>query len=139
MEQSLVSQIYAQRSLEYSVRTSRVVGEMIDSINFQSLTFVIDVGSTTSASTVTIRHSDDQSTWTDISKDDTTLYDDGIYYDPNFPSGITDTRYQVGYIGKKRYVRVVVDGNNTIGVTHIWGHPERVPAFGERFKKQFPV
>lgn len=139
MEQSLVSQIYAQRSLEYTPRTSRSVGEMIDSINFQSLTFIIDVGTTGSASTVTIEHSDDTTNWTPIAKDDASLYDDGIYYNPDIPGGVTDTRYQVGYIGKKRYVRVVVDGTNTIGVTHIWGHPERVPAFGERFKKQFPV
>ena len=139
MEQSLVSQIFAERSLESTARTAAATGATIDSVNFQSLTFLIDVTSVSTETTVKIQHSDDNANWEDIKRDDAVFYDDGIYYDPVFPDTVANQQFQWGYIGKKRYVRLNYEsGDSTLGAIHVLGHPERVPTIGERASKQFP-
>ena len=104
-------------------------------------TFLIDIESVTTNTTLTIEHSDtDQDAdFNAIKKDDVQEYDQGIYYVPDIPTTVSDQRAQWGYIGKKRYVRLVVTGENTLGAMHVLGHPERVPCVGPRSETQFPV
>ena len=46
---------------------------------------------------------------------------------------------QVGYIGKKRYVRAnFVSGSATLSVFGVLGHPTRVPTIGYLADHQFP-
>ena len=131
MEQSLVSQIKMIEVLRSGTYTSKTDGEVLDSVNFQSMTFLLSCQTYNADITIKVQHSDDNATFVDTQEGDIIYAQDLIFTDVGLK--------QVGYIGKKRYVRASFEsGDGEFSIFGILGHPERVPTVGERASKQFP-
>ena len=128
-------------SLAAAVRTAAANGTGVDLQGYESATILVDVGAegdTLSSSVhfeVSLEHSDDNSTFTDVAQADIidgTISADGIFLkldgttggDPDTAGGI----FRVGYVGGKRYVRVVLAKTGThsngtpLGAMVIKGH-----------------
>ena len=128
-------------SLAAAVRTAAANGTGVDLQGYESATVLVDVGAegdTLSGSVyfeVSLEESDDNSTFTDVAQAgivDGTIAAGGIFLkldgtaggDPDTSGGI----FRVGYVGGKRYIRVVLaktgsHSNGTpIGAMVIKGH-----------------
>ena len=108
-------------SLPAAVRTAAANGTGVDLQGYESATVLVDVGAegdTLSSSVhfeVSLEESDDNSTFTDVAQAsiiDGTIASGGIFLkldgttggDPDTTGGI----FRVGYVGNKRYIRVVL-------------------------------
>ena len=128
-------------SIINAVRTAAVNGGGVDLQGYESATVLVDVGAegdTLSSSVhfeVSLEHSDDDSTYTDVAQADIvdgTISSGGIFLkldgtaggNPETAGGI----FRVGYVGGKRYVRVVLAKTGThsngtpIGAMVVKGH-----------------
>ena len=113
-------------SLAVAVRTAAANGTGVDLQGYESATALVDVGAegdTLSSSVffeVSLEHSDDDSTYTDVAQADIidgTIASGGIFLkldgtaggDPDSAGGI----FRVGYVGGKRYLRAVLAKTGT--------------------------
>ena len=113
-------------SLPAAVRTAAANGTGVDLQGYESATVLVDVGAegdTLSSSVhfeVSLEESDDNSTFTDVAQSsiiDRTIASGGIFLkldgttggDPDTTGGI----FRVGYVGNKRYIRVVLAKTGT--------------------------
>ncbi len=124
-----------------AVRTAAVNGSGVDLQGYESATAVVFVGAegdTLSSSVhfeVSLEHSDDNSTFTDVAQADIvdgTISSGGIFLKMDGTAGgnpdTTGEIHRVGYVGGKRYVRVVLAKTGThstgtpIGAMIVKGH-----------------
>ena len=128
-------------SLAAAVRTAAANGTGVDLKGYESATILVDVGAegdTLSGSVffeVSLEESDDDSTYTDVAQAgivDGTIASGGIFLkldgtaggNPDSAGGI----FRVGYVGGKRYIRVVLAKTGThstgtpIGAMVVRGH-----------------
>ena len=128
-------------SLAAAVRTAAANGTGVDLQGYESATVLVDVGAegdTLSSSVffeVSLEESDDNSTFTDVEQAgivDGTIASGGIFLkldgttggDPDTTRGI----FRVGYVGGKRYIRVVLAKTGThsngtpLGAMVVKGH-----------------
>ena len=128
-------------SLPVAVRTAAANGTGVDLQGYESATILVDVGAegdTLSSSVhfeVSLEESDDNSTFTDVAQAgiiDGTISSGGIFLkldgttggDPDSTGGI----FRVGYVGGKRYIRVVLAKTGThsngtpLGAMVVRGH-----------------
>ena len=113
-------------SLPAAVRTAAANGTGVDLQGYESATVLVDVGAegdTLSSSVhfeISLEESDDDSTYTDVAQAsiiDGTIASGGIFLkldgttggDPDTTGGI----FRVGYVGNKRYIRVVIAKTGT--------------------------
>ena len=113
-------------SLPAAVRTAAANGTGVDLQGYESATVLVDVGAegdTLSSSVhfeVSLEESDDNSTFTDVAQAsiiDGTIASGGIFLkldgtaggNPDSTGGI----FRVGYVGNKRYIRVVIAKTGT--------------------------
>ena len=113
-------------SLPAAVRTAAANGTGVDLQGYESATVLVDVGAegdTLSSSVhfeISLEESDDDSTYTDVAQAsiiDGTIASGGIFLkldgttggDPDTTGGI----FRVGYVGNKRYIRVVLAKTGT--------------------------
>ena len=113
-------------SLPAAVRTAAANGTGVDLQGYESATVLVDVGAegdTLSSSVhfeISLEESDDNSTFTDVAQAsiiDGTIASGGIFLkldgttggDPDTTGGI----FRVGYVGNKRYIRVVLAKTGT--------------------------
>ena len=113
-------------SLAAAVRTAAANGTGVDLQGYESATVLVDVGAegdTLSSSVhfeVSLEESDDNSTFTDVAQAsiiDGTIASGGIFLkldgtaggNPDSTGGI----FRVGYVGNKRYIRVVLAKTGT--------------------------
>ena len=113
-------------SLPAAVRTAAANGTGVDLQGYESATVLVDVGAegdTLSSSVhfeVSLEESDDNSTFTDVAQAsiiDGTIASGGIFLkldgtaggNPDSTGGI----FRVGYVGNKRYIRVVLAKTGT--------------------------
>ena len=124
-----------------AVKTAAANGTGVDLQGYESATILVDVGAegdTLSSSVyfeISLEHSDDDSTYTDCAQADIidgTISEGGIWLkldgtangNPDSAGGI----FRVGYVGGKRYVRVVLAKTGThsngtpIGAIVVRGH-----------------
>lgn len=128
-------------SLAAAVRSAAANGTGVDLQGYESATILVDVGAegdTLSGSVyfeVSLEHSDDNSTFTDCAQADIidgTIASGGIFLKlDGTAGGDPDTAgliYRVGYVGGKRYVRVVLAKTGThtngtpLGAMVVKGH-----------------
>jgi len=118
----------------------------IDSQGFSSVVHVVNVGapgitfSTTNKVELELEHSDDNATFTDVTSNTDvtggTVDSSGVFQTID-ANGDCNKVYAIGYVGGKRYSRVVINfsgthGANTIfGVIGVKGHPLHGPAASE--------
>ena len=118
----------------------------IDSQGFSSVVHVVNVGapgitfSTSNKVDIELEHSDDNSTFTDVTSNTDvtggTVDSSGVFQTID-ANGDCNKVYAIGYVGGKRYSRVVLNfsgthGSNTIfGVMGVKGHPLHGPAATE--------
>lgn len=124
--QDLSNNIVVSNSIVNAVKTAGANGTTVDLKGFEEATAIVDVGAegdTLSASVyfeVSLQHSDDDSTWTDLVQADIvngTIAAGGIWLkldgttdgDP----GTTGGDWQVGYVGGNRYLRLVLAATGT--------------------------
>ena len=113
-------------SLVSAVRTAAANGTGVDLQGYESATLIADVGAegdTLSSSVyfeISLEHSDDNSTFTDVAQADIvdgTISGSGIWLKlDGTAGGNPDTAgeiYRVGYIGGKRYIRGVLAKTGT--------------------------
>ena len=128
-------------SLAAAVRTADANGTGVDLQGYESATVLVDVGAegdTLSSSVhfeVSLEHSDDNSTFSDVAQADIvdgTIASGGIFLkldgttggNPDTAGGV----FRVGYVGGKRYVRVVLAKTGThsngtpLGAMVVKGH-----------------
>ncbi len=124
----LASNIGAVQALAPAVQSATIKGSTIDSVGFGSVTFVVNTGAITSSGnfTVTVEESD-----TTTDGDFTTVADDDLVADNLADPLAATSAYMVGYIGSKRYSRVVLTKNSgtsiAAGAVAILGHPRSAP------------
>jgi len=119
--QDLTHNIVVSNSIINAVKTAGANGTTVDLKGFEEATAIVDVGAegdTLSGSVyfeVSLEHSDDDSTFTDLVQADVingTIAAGGIWLkldgttdgDP----GTTGGDWQIGYVGGKRYLRLVL-------------------------------
>ena len=106
---SIKAIVAAVQSIAPGAKTASVTGTGVDLQGFDSALVLIDVGAWTDGShTPKLQESDDNSTFTDVAAGDL----DGSFTAIT-ASGNGSQVYQVGYIGKKRYIRVYVTISGT--------------------------
>lgn len=99
-------------------------GEIIDSVDFNSLTFAINIGAVTSTVTLTLLEGDES----DMSDAAAVSADDIIGELTTILTTDANSVKWLGYIGKKRYVQLsIVSGDATFGAVAIKGHAVSVP------------
>ena len=128
--QDLKNNIGVVQSLAPAARDADANGTGVDLQGFESATVVIDMGaegitlSTTNKIEIELEHSDDDSTYTDVTQSDITngtIAAGGIWLkiDGTGTAGTsgnpdsTGTVTQVGYVGGKRYIRGVIAKTGT--------------------------
>ena len=124
--QDLKNNIGVVQSLAPAERSSDANGTGVDLQGFESATVVIDMGaegitlSTTNKIEIELEHSDDDSTYTDVTSSadviGATPDSSGVIatFDAN---GEAPAIASVGYIGGKRYIRAVANFSGTHGAT----------------------
>jgi len=118
--------ISVSNTLINATKTAGADGTTVDLQGFESATAVVTVGAegdTLSGSvffTVALQHSDDDTTWTDADQIDIvngTIAGQGIWLKLDGTTGgdpgTTGGEWQVGYVGGKRYVRLVLAKSGT--------------------------
>jgi hypothetical protein len=118
----------AEQSLRPAARTASANGAGVDLKGFHSALVIIDVGLRTDGShTFELQESDDNTTFTAVADADL----QGT--EPAVTSAATDeVIYELGYLGGKRYLRVIVtvSGATTgavYGASIVRGHPSDIP------------
>lgn len=109
------------------------VSQIIDTLNFGSLEFVIAAGSLADADatfTVLVEHGDDSSLTDAAAVADDFLL--GTEADASFTFAADDSVKKIGYAGNKRYVRLTITPANNasaalIAAVAILGHPAILP------------
>jgi hypothetical protein len=124
--QDLTHNIKVENSIINAVKTAAANGTGIDLKGFEEATAIVDVGAegdTLSSSVyfeISLEHSDDDSTYTDVTQSEIlngTIAAGGIWLkldgttdgDP----GTTGAQFQIGYNGGKRYIRLVLAKTGT--------------------------
>jgi hypothetical protein len=124
----LANNIGAVLALSPAVQSATIKGNAVDTQGFGSLAFLINTGAIASAGdfTITVQESDTTSDgdFTDVAAGD--LTGDNLA-DPV----AADSSYKVGYVGNKRYARVVATKNSgtsvAIGAVAVKGHAAGKP------------
>ena len=108
---------------------------IVDTAGFEKLEFIFHTGTVTTAVDVVVQDGDAANL-----SDAANVAADLILNDPDIGSNGTDlaipaasdnVALSIGYIGKKRYVRVTVGGgssNGTVGIVSVLAHPHHAPA-----------
>ena len=124
--QDLTHNIVVSNSIINATKTAAANGSGVDLKGFEEATAIVDVGAegdTLSGSVyfeISLEHSDDDSTYTDVVQADIingTIAAGGIWLkldgttggDPDTTGGL----WQIGYVGGKRYVRLVLAKTGT--------------------------
>ena len=136
----LKSGLALDESLNAIVKDADTNCTAIDSQGFSSVMHVVNVGapgitfSTTHKVEIELEHSDDNATFTDVTGG--TVDSAGIFQTID-ANGDCNKVYAIGYVGGKRYSRVVLNfsgthGTGTVfGVVGVKGHPLHGPAASE--------
>ena len=124
--QDLTHNIVVSNSIINAVKTAAANGSGVDLKGFEEATAIVDVGAegdTLSGSVyfeISLEHSDDDSTYTDVVQADIingTIAAGGIWLKLDGTTGgdpdTTGGQWQVGYVGGKRYVRLVLAKTGT--------------------------
>ena len=124
--QDLSHNISIGNSIINAVKTTGANGSAVDLQGFEEATAIVTVGAegdTLSSSvyfTVALQHSDDNSSWSNAAQADIvngTIAADGIWLKLDGTTGgdpdTTGGEWQVGYVGGKRYVRLVLAKSGT--------------------------
>ncbi len=124
--QDLSNNIGISNSIINAVKTTGANGSTVDLQGFENATAVVTVGAegdTLAANlyfTVALQHSDDDSAWSNATQTDIvngTIAADGIFLKLDGTTGgnpdTTGGEWQVGYVGGKRYVRLVLAKSGT--------------------------
>ena len=124
--QDLTHNIVVSNSIINAVKTAAANGTGVDLKGFEEATAIVDVGAegdTLSGSVyfeISLEHSDDNSTYTDCVQADIingTIASGGIWLKLDGTTGgdpdTTGGNWQIGYVGGKRYVRLVLAKNGT--------------------------
>lgn len=139
--QDLANNIKLVQSLAPAVRTADANGDGVDRQFYEGVTIVVDTGaegitlSGTNKIEFELEHSDDDSTYSDMSSSDVngTLGSGGLFLTLD-ADGETPQISEIEYIGSKRYVRVVANFSGThgtgtpIGASVILHKPRHAPA-----------
>lgn len=124
MEYDLASHLEPVQALAPAAYAAATDGEIIDSVEFNSLTFAINIGAVTAQTTLTLLEGDES----DMSDAAAVAADDIIGELTTIETTDATSTKWLGYIGKKRYVQLsVVSGDATIGAVAIKGHAVSVP------------
>lgn len=124
--QDLSNNIGISNSIINAVKTTGANGSTVDLQGFENATAVVTVGAegdTLAANlyfTVALQHSDDDAAWSNATQTDIvngTIAADGIFLKLDGTTGgnpdTTGGEWQVGYVGGKRYVRLVLAKSGT--------------------------
>ena len=124
--QDLSHNIKVENSIINAVKTAAANGTGIDLKGFEEATAIVDVGAegdTLSSSVyfeISLGHSDDDSTYTDVVQAEIvngTIAAGGIWLKLDGTTGgdpdTTGAQFQIGYVGGKRYVRLVLAKTGT--------------------------
>ena len=124
--QDLTHNIVVSNSIINAVKTAGANGTTVDLKGFEEATAIVDVGAegdTLSGSVyfeVSLEHSDDDSTFTDLVQADVingTIAAGGIWLKLDGTTGgdpdTTGGDWQIGYVGGKRYLRLVLAKTGT--------------------------
>ena len=124
--QDLTHNIVVSNSIINAVKTAGANGTTVDLKGFEEATAIVDVGAegdTLSSSVyfeISLEHSDDDSTWTDLVQADVingTIAAGGIWLKLDGTTGgdpdTTGGDWQIGYVGGKRYLRLVLAKTGT--------------------------
>jgi len=124
--QDLSHNIKVENSIINAVKTAAANGTGIDLKGFEEATAIVDVGAegdTLSSSVyfeISLEHSDDDSTYTDVVQAEIvngTIAAGGIWLKLDGTTGgdpdTTGAQFQIGYVGGKRYVRLVLAKTGT--------------------------
>jgi len=122
----IANNISVSQAIAPAVLTATVTGDAIDLVGFNSAAIVINTGAIAGAGdfTATLEESDDGATgWTTVPADRLV---------GAFPDTLeADAVVKVGYIGWRRFVRVVLTKNGgtsiAAGATVLKGHPAQAP------------
>jgi len=139
--QDLANNIKLVQSLAPAVRTADADGDGVDRQFYEGVTIVVDTGaegitlSSTNKIEFELEHSDDDSTYTDMSSSDVngTLGSSGLFLTLDADAE-TPQISEIEYVGSKRYVRVVANFGGThstgtpIGASVILHKPRHAPA-----------
>lgn len=109
----LVNRIAAALSLLFAARTATTNGTGVDLANCEGATILVQTGTITDGThTISLQESDDNVTFTNVAAADL------IGTPPAITAPDDDKVFKFGYIGIKRYIRVVstVAGTTTGGV-----------------------
>jgi hypothetical protein len=115
-------------ALSPAVQAATIKGNAIDTAGFGSLAFIVNTGAIASAGsfTITVQESD---TTTDGDFSDVAAAD--LTGDSLADPVAADSSYKVGYIGNKRYARIVATKNSgtsvAIGAVAVKGHASSRP------------
>tara|TARA_R100001510_G_C7613318_1_gene176192 strand:+ start:238 stop:699 length:462 start_codon:yes stop_codon:yes gene_type:complete len=124
--QDLSHNIKVENSIINAVKTAAANGTGIDLKGFEEATAIVDVGAegdTLSSSVyfeISLEHSDDDSTYTDVTQSEIvngTIAAGGIWLKLDGTTGgdpdTTGAQFQIGYVGGKRYIRLVLAKTGT--------------------------
>jgi len=124
--QDLSHNIKVENSIINAVKTAAANGTGIDLKGFEEATAIVDVGAegdTLSSSVyfeISLEHSDDDSTYTDVVQAEIvngTIAAGGIWLKLDGTTGgdpdTTGAQFQIGYVGGKRYIRLVLAKTGT--------------------------
>jgi len=124
--QDLTNNIVVSNSIINATKTAAANGSGVDLKGFEEATAIVDVGAegdTLSGSVyfeISLEHSDDDSTYTDVVQADIingTIAAGGIWLKLDGTTGgdpdTTGGQWQIGYVGGKRYVRLVLAKTGT--------------------------
>lgn len=139
--QDLANNIKLVQSLAPAVRTADANGDGVDRQFYEGVTIVVDTGaegitlSSTNKIEFELEHSDDDSTYSDMSSSDVngTLGTNGLFLTLDADAE-TPQISEIEYVGAKRYVRVVANFSGThgtgtpIGASVILHKPRHAPA-----------
>ncbi len=123
------TKVFATPAFQFGTHTdTTVVGNTIDTQNFESLEFFLESGSfgASASATPIVEDSPDASTWTSVDAD----FLLGTISDASFGALDTDQARRIGYNGKERYVRlsiVTVGTTNFLGCSAVLGHARSQP------------
>jgi len=124
----LANNIGVALALAPAVQSATIKGNTVDTAGFGSMAFVINTGAIAAAGDFTVK----------VQESDTTT--DGDFTDAvetdltgdTLPATLeADASYKVGYVGNKRYIRIVATKNGgtsvAIGAVAVKGHAENRP------------
>lgn len=134
MEYTLASSIKPEIVIAPQEITVETAGNVIDSKDFGSISFLCSVGATANDVVFSIKEGD-----TPNGNFDNVSAEFLIYNDDTFTGTSASKVVWFGYFGKKRYVKVHASPNGTseVSVVAVLSHPDMTPTLGENAGKQF--